>query len=138
MKTRHLSVSRGSVSMVVVFIAVFLLIGSLFDTQAVAADVSQLTGKLTIDRAWAEDIGGYRCSYALVTWENTTQKTFVVVTIQAIAFDSVGRKINGNQRSFFAHERGPIAPGFKGTVKIPVEIGGSQFAKMQCSVIIAR
>jgi len=96
------------------------------------------TGKLTIDRAWAEDVGGYRCSYALVTWENTTTKTFDVVTIQAIAYDRSGQKINMNQRSFFARERGPIAPKSKGTLKIPVEIGGAKFKSMECSVVVAK
>lgn len=105
-----------------------------------AADTatSTSTGKLAIDRAWAEDVGGYRCSYALVTWENISTKTFDVVTIQAIALDSSGQKINENQRSFFAWERGPIGPGFKGTLKIPVEIGSAKFKSMECSVIVAK
>lgn len=101
--------------------------------------VRQLLGTLTLDRAWDENIGGYRCSYALVTWENTTTDTFNAgVTIQAVAYDSRGQKINENQRSFFVHERGPIVPGFKGTLKIPVELGEAQFARMECSVISAR
>lgn len=61
-----------------------------------------------------------------------------VVTIQAIALDSSGQKINENQRSFFAWERGPIGPGFKGTLKIPVEIGSAKFKSMECSVIVAK
>ena len=100
--------------------------------------LKQLQVALTIDRTWDEDVGGYRCSYALVTWENKTTCTFRIVTIQAVAYDSSGRKINENQRSFFAHERGQIAPGFKGTLKIPVELGQAQFAKMGCSIISAR
>jgi hypothetical protein len=92
-------------------------------------------GKLTVDRAWAEEIGGYRCSYALVTWENTTSKTFNQITIQAIAYNSAGQKINANERSFFAMVDGPIAPGFKRTLKIPVELGGENFSRMECSVI---
>lgn len=105
-------------------------------------DISQRLwglGTLTLDRAWDENIGGYRCSYALVTWENTTTDTFNAgVTIQAVAYDSRGHKINENQRSFFVHERGLIVPGFKGTLKIPVELGEAQFARMECSIISAR
>jgi len=101
--------------------------------------VRRSLGTLTIDRAWDENIGGYRCAYALVTWENTSTNTFNAgVTIQAVAYDSRGQKINENQRSFFVHERGPIVPGFKGTLKIPVELGNAQFTRMECSVISAR
>ncbi len=97
--------------------------------------LKQLQSALIIDRTWDENVGGYCCSYALVTWENKTTRTFRSVTIQAVAYDPSERKINENQRSFFAHERGPIVPGFKGTLKIPVELGHAQFAKMGCSII---
>lgn len=95
-------------------------------------------GKLVVDRAWAEDVGGYRCSYALISWSNSTDRTFQVVTIQAVAYDPAGGKINANERSFFAHSLGPIQPGFQGTLKIPVELGQSEFAKMACSVVVAK
>lgn len=96
-------------------------------------------GTLSIDRAWATDIGGYRCAYAMVTWENTSTLTFnKVVTIQAIAYDSEGRKINANERSLFARERGAFPPGFKGSLKIPVELEGATFSKMECFIIVAQ
>jgi len=93
---------------------------------------------LTVDRAWAETAGNYHCSYALITWQNKTGATFRSVTIQAIAYDPSGNKINTNQRSFFAHEHGPIGPGFRGTLKIPVELQNKEFSKMECSVSSVR
>ena len=93
---------------------------------------------LTIDRAWSEDVGGYRCAYVLVTWRNTTKETFQSVTIQATAYDPSGTKIDIGERSFFAFERGPIRPGFEGTLKIPVELGNATFHTAECSVVSAQ
>ncbi len=111
---------------------------ALKETKVTKPSLSVIQSGLTIDRAWHENTGGYRSSYALVTWENITDYTFdKVITIQAVAYDDAGTKINVNQRSFFAHEIGTMQPGFTGTLKIPVEIGSSNFAKMTCKIIRA-
>ena len=94
-------------------------------------------GELTVQRVWEEGSPqGYHFSYALVSWENTTHKTFKQVTIQAIAYSPDGKMINESHRSFFAHERGPIMPGFTGTLKIPVDLNKSNFSNIKCSVTV--
>lgn len=117
-----------------------LLVGVMFSgCEPVGSQDSGLLQKaqaaLVMDRAWDETTGNYRSSYALVSWKNELGRTFRQVTIQATAFDTEGKKIDQNERSFFSHERGPIAPGFEGTLKIPVEIGNARFGKMRVSVI---
>lgn len=79
-------------------------------------------GSYRIDRFWEETVGNYTCSYTIVSYKNTTAKTFESqVTIRATIYDSQKNVIDTNTRSFFAHEYGPIKPGFEGTVKIPIE-----------------
>ena len=100
------------------FLAIFLLNNIAF------------AGSLKIDRVWVD--GDY--GYALVTYINDTTSTFEnAVTIKCIALDSKGNKININTRSFFAHEYGPIKPGFEGTLKVPVELHGASMKSMSCS-----
>ena len=85
---------------------------------------------LKIDRVWTS--GDY--GYALVTYKNITSESFnSSVTIECTALDSRGNKININSRSFYAHEYGPIKPGFKGTLKIPVGLYGATMKSMECS-----
>jgi hypothetical protein len=84
-------------------------------------------GSFKVERFWEETVGNYTCSYTIVTYRNTTQKTFEAnVTIRASVYDSQKRMVDTNTRSFFAHEHGPIKPGFEGTVKIPVECDKGQ------------
>ena len=75
-----------------------------------------------VDRFWEETVGNYTCSYTLVTYKNTTTKTFnSAVTIRATIYDSKENKLDTNTRSFFTHEYGPRKPGFEGVLKIPIE-----------------
>lgn len=101
--------------------------------------LEQVQSSLTIDRTWVQDLSDRQWAKALVTWENTTSQTFnKEVRIQAVAFDTSGQRINENMRSFFVSERGPISPGFKGTLTIPVELHNQTFSTMECAVIVAR
>jgi hypothetical protein len=85
------------------------------------------SGSFKIDRFWEETVGQYTCSYTIVSYKNTTNKTFTAqVSIQATVYDAQKNVVDMNTRSFFAHEYGPIKPGFEGTVKIPVECAAGQ------------
>jgi hypothetical protein len=96
-------------------------------------------GSFKIERFWEETVGDYTCSYAIVTYKNTTQKTFDEnVTIRATVYDSQKRVVDTNTRSFFAHEYGPIKPGFEGTVKIPVECAKGQAKSVSAKIDNAR
>ena len=91
-----------------------------------------ISATLKIDRAWSENDFGY----ALVSYENDSKTTFkYYVTVQCTAFDSEGGKININKRSFFTHEYGPIFPGFKGTLKIPIQLDGGEMEEVSCGYI---
>ena len=92
-------------------------------------------GKLVVDRVWTDSIGSHKMAYALVTWENTSKQTFKSVTVQAIAYDNLGKKIDIADSTFYKSEYGPIKPGFKGTLKILVPLGNEPFDKMGVSVI---
>jgi hypothetical protein len=84
-------------------------------------------GSFKIERFWEETVGDYTCSYTIVSYRNTTSRTFESqVTIQAAVYDAQDKMVDTNERSFFAHEHGPIGPGFEGTVKIPVECSPNQ------------
>ena len=86
---------------------------------------------LVVDRVWEEHGTGY----ALVTYTNTTSRTMAsAVTIQCTALDAAGGKINVNHRSFFAHERGAMPPGFSGTLHIPVSLTGMAMKSMSCRI----
>ncbi len=79
-------------------------------------------GSLKIDRFWEESFSNYNVVYVLVTYRNTTERTFSrAVTIRATILDGSRSKIDTNSRSFFSFEHGPIGPGFEGDVKIPIE-----------------
>ena len=78
-------------------------------------------GSFKIEKFWEESNGGYTCTYTIVTYWNSTNKTFKVVEVKATALDKNGKVIDTNTRSFFEHDVGPIKPGFKDSVKIPIE-----------------
>jgi hypothetical protein len=116
--------------------------GGRTSAQILAEAAAKPKGDLAVDRVWVENLGGYVCAYATVTYANTTTETFTkAVTIQARALDGSGKALNVNDRAFFAHELGPIVPGFTGTLKIPVELAGraaTEFKSMECSIVTAR
>lgn len=89
-------------------------------------------GSLKIDRVWADGDFGY----ALVSYTNDTKSTFKrAVTIKCTALDENSKKININTRSFFAHEYGPIKPGFEGTLKIPIDLHGIPMKSVSCGFL---
>ena len=94
-------------------------------------------GTLKVDRVRTGEAEGY--GYALASYVNDSRQTFSrVVTVQCDAFAGEGRKIGTNTRSFFVHEHGPIVPGFRGTVEVPVELDGETLDSMECWIAQAR
>jgi len=86
------------------------------EAAASAASSPVHRGTVKVDRVW--DDGSYTQSQ--ITYENNTTTTFSAVTIECIAHKKDGSKLNSEQRSFFKHERGPIYPGFRGSLKIGI------------------
>lgn len=78
-------------------------------------------GAFRIEKFWEENIGGYNCTYTIVTYRNSTTKTFNQIEIKAMVLDKNDDILNMNTRSFFNHTVGEISPGFEDNVKIPVE-----------------
>jgi len=97
-------------------------------------------GTLKLERAWETGEGTrFATGYALVSYENTTNRTFQqAVTIRCDALDTGGGKIGTNTRSFFVFKHGPIQPGFRGTEEIPINTDGTDFTKMSCWIESAR
>ena len=92
-------------------------------------------GSYKIERFWEETTGDYTCSYTLVSYRNTTNKTFSkLVSIKAIVYDTNNKMLNMNTRSFFAYEYGSIIPGFEGVVKIPVECERGKASTVSVSI----
>jgi len=77
-------------------------------------------GAFRIEKFWEENIGGYNCTYTIVTYRNSTSKTFNQIEIKATVIDKNDDILNTNTRSFFGYEQ-IVSPGFEDTVKIPVE-----------------
>ena len=70
---------------------------------------------------------------ALVSYTNDSRTTFQsCVSIQCEAFDNQDTKIGTNTRSFNAREVGAIAPGFTGSLEIPVQLNGATLGSMRC------
>lgn len=111
-----------------------LILGWVVSLAEVKEDWTKTSfGSFNIERFWEETHGEYTCTYTLVSYKNTTEKTFEEkVTIRATIYDSQENMIDTNTRSFFAHEYGPIEPGFEGTVKIPIPCkeGQAKFVKV--------
>ena len=106
-------------------------LNSMVDINSFTNKKVNIVKELTIDRTWVEgDADCYRCAYVLVSYTNSTSKTFTSVTIKATVFDTNGNKININTRSFFQE----IRPGFTDTIKIPVEIKNKKFGKAKCKI----
>lgn len=104
----------------VLFFAVCLAVGSLLPSQD--GWTKTLSGSFKIERFWEETVGDFTCTYTIISYKNTTQRTFDKnVTFRASIYDAGKNMIDTNTRSFFAHEYGPIKPGFEGTIKIPIE-----------------
>lgn len=122
------------------FIAVLIFVGFvavLFSEQDEWTKTD--SGSFKIERFWEETVGQYTCSYTIVSYKNTTNKTFTAqVEIQATVYDAQKKVVDMNTRSFFAHEYGPIKPGFEGTVKIPVECAKGQAKSVSVKISIAR
>lgn len=86
-------------------------------------------GSVVVDRVYSEHDFGY----AVVSYANDSSTTFESITVECVATGGQG-KIGVNQRSFMSRERGPIEPGFSGTIEVPVELHGAKLASMECKV----
>jgi hypothetical protein len=96
-------------------------------------------GSFKIERFWEETVGDYTCSYTLVTYRNTTKKTFSGgVTIRATVYDSNKNMVDSNTRSLFALEYGTIKPGFEGIVKIPIDCNPGKAHSVSVKIDSAR
>lgn len=94
------------------------------------AKAESTSGQVAIDRTYTS--GDF--AYVIVTYQNTSPSRFKCVTIQADIRDKNGHVIGTNQRSFFEHEYGPIAPGFKGTLEIPVQLHGASGDRVEVTI----
>lgn len=96
-------------------------------------------GSFKIERFWEETLGDYNCTYTLVTYRNTTNKTYnKYVTIRATIYDFNNGMINTNTRSFYVNEYGPIKTEFEGILKIPVECEKGQANSVSVRIDKAR
>jgi len=95
------------------------------------------SGSFRIDRLWEETLGQNTFATAIVTYKNTTSKTFEkVVTIKGTFLDKSDGVIDICERSFFCFEVGPIPPGFEDSIKLEINCGKGQLRSV--SVKIAR
>lgn len=88
-------------------------------------------GSFVIDRVWNES----GTPTAMVTYTNTTQTTFMHgVTIGCTGLTKAKTKVDYRTRSFFD----PVAPGFVGTVKVPLSMNGEPVDSAECSIVRAQ
>lgn len=87
---------------------------------------------IEVQNVWHE----YGTTYILVKYTNETDRVFNnAVSIKCATIDRSRKIINTNERSFFAHEYGPIGPGFSNSVKIPVnDIEGKKVRNVNCTL----
>ena len=107
---------------------VFLVIVGIF----VLAGGSANAEMLKVERVWEDTDIDY--GYALVTFTNTTQKTFKRVTIQCAAIGPNGKKLNIGQHIFSDFRDGAIKPGFNRTVRISVQLYKAKMKSMSYTV----
>lgn len=105
-------------------VAVHLILLALA-AHAVAGDA----GSFRINRSWLE----YGYMKALVSYENTTSKTFEVVTIRCSALNG-SSPVGVNKRSIFDTTDGPITPGFRRTLEVPVALNGARANRVECEL----
>ena len=80
-------------------------------------------GSYRVERMWEEG----SLTNVLVSYRNTTSTTFNhLVTLTALLYDADDHMLDMNDRSFFASDKGPIVPGFEGTVKISFTLVGAK------------
>lgn len=79
-------------------------------------------GHYRVESASPEGTSSYQYVEVIVSYANTTGKTFDSVTFRASVYNRDDRIVATNRRSFFAHSDGPVRPGFEGVVEIPVEV----------------
>jgi hypothetical protein len=104
--------------------------------QPATPPASASKGTIKVERVWEERRIAY--GYALVSYINDGGATFPSqVSVQCDALDKSGGKIGTNSRSLSAREVGPIGPGYKGTLEIPVELHGARLHSMSCWILRA-
>lgn len=92
-------------------------------------------GSFRIDRVWEETVGQYTFAYAIVSYKNTTSKTFSeAVTIKGTFLDKADGVIDICERSFFCFEVGPIPPGFEDSVKLEIECRKGQLGSVSAKI----
>lgn len=97
------------------------------------------SGSFKIERVWEETVGQNTFAYAIVTYKNTTPKTFKkVVTIKGTFLDKSGGVIDTCSRSFFCFEIGPIPPGFEDSVKLAIDCGKGQLGSVIVKIAMAQ
>lgn len=107
------------------YIVLILFVSFLFITEVPAASIK-------IDRVWEDN--GY--AYVLVSYTNNSKITYKnYIKIKCTALDEDSKKININTRSFFSHDYGPIKPGFKDTVKVPINLNGFTMESVSCNCV---
>lgn len=100
-------------------------------TQTISTDwVSTTSGSYRVERLWQE--GSF--TYALVSYRNTTSRTFKdTITITALFYDTNNRMLDMEDKSLYASENGPMAPGFESTVKIMSSCTGAKRVEVRIS-----
>lgn len=94
-------------------------------------------GTVTVERFFLQP--NANMAVAVVSYTNDSSKTFESrVEIQCVGFDAAGAKFGANTRSFSARDRGPIRPGFEGTVEVPIWLNGANAKSARCKVSSAR
>ncbi|MBN2566095.1 MAG: hypothetical protein JXB46_10335, partial [Candidatus Eisenbacteria bacterium] len=82
-------------------------------------------GAYRIERSWEETIATHTVTHTLISYKNTTQRTFATaVRLKVAVYDQSGRLIGTNTRCLFASDRGAMTPGFVGDIEIPVVADG--------------
>jgi hypothetical protein len=96
-------------------------------------------GSFRIDRVWEETLGQNTFANAIVTYKNTTSKTFEkAVTIKGTFLDKSGGVIDICERSFFCFEVGPIPPGFEDSVKLEIDCRKGQLGSVSAKIARAQ
>lgn len=93
------------------------------------------SGSFKIERVWEETMGQNTFANAIVTYKNTTSKTFTqAVTIKGTFLDKSDGVIDTCSRSFFCFEVGPIPPGFEDSVKLEIDCGKGQLGSVSVKI----
>jgi hypothetical protein len=71
--------------------------------------------------------------YISLEYENDTDNSYNEVTIKCEALDSSDKVINHSEKSFIPGENNQIAPGFKWSVKLPIDVNDKKVKSASCN-----